>query len=81
MQMYVNYFDRHIKTERENPTIGILLCKEQSDSVVELTLPKDANIYAAEYSLYLPDKALLQRKLAEWVEEFEEVNGEVADET
>jgi predicted nuclease of restriction endonuclease-like (RecB) superfamily len=81
MQMYVNYFDRHIKTERENPTIGILLCKEQSDSVVELTLPKDANIYAAEYSLYLPDKALLQRKLAEWVEEFEEVNGEAADET
>jgi len=80
MQMYVNYFDRHIKTERENPTIGILLCKEQSDSVVELTLPKDANIYAAEYSLYLPDKALLQRKLAEWVEEFEETHGGADDE-
>jgi len=77
MQMYVNYFDRYVKTERENPTIGILLCKEKSDSIVELTLPENANIYATEYSLYLPDKTLLQRKLAEWIEEFEEVHGGV----
>jgi predicted nuclease of restriction endonuclease-like (RecB) superfamily len=75
MQMYVNYFDRHVKTEHENPTVGILLCKEKNDSVVKMTLPKDANIYASEYSLYLPDKALLQAKLAEWVEEFEAVRG------
>jgi hypothetical protein len=40
--------------------------------LVELTLPKDANIYAAEYSLYLPDKKELQEKLQEWLEEFEE---------
>ncbi|MCL2320699.1 MAG: PDDEXK nuclease domain-containing protein [Oscillospiraceae bacterium] len=72
MQMYVNYFDRYVRTEKENPTVGILLCKEKNDSVVELTLPEGANIYASEYSLYLPDKELLQRKLAEWVEEFEE---------
>ena len=72
MSMYVNYFDRHVKTEKEKPTIGILLCKEKNDSVVELTLPDDSNIYASEYSLYLPDKSLLQQKLAEWVEEFEE---------
>ena len=37
-------------------------------------LPTDSNIYASEYSLYLPDKALLQSKLAEWVEEFEVEN-------
>jgi len=72
MQMYVNYFDRYIKTEKENPTVGILLCEEKNDSVVELTLPEGANIYASEYSFYLPDKVLLQEKLAEWVEEFEE---------
>jgi len=52
MQMYVNYFDRHIKTEHEKPTVGILLCKEKNDSIVELTLPEDSNIYASEYSLY-----------------------------
>ena len=72
MQMYVNYFDRYIKTEKENPTVGILLCEQKNDSVVKLTLPEGANIYASEYSFYLPDKALLQAKLAEWVEEFEE---------
>jgi len=75
MQMYVNYFDRYIKTEKEKPTVGILLCKEKNDNVVELTLPEGANIYASEYSFYLPDKALLQRKLSEWIEEFEEENG------
>ena len=72
MQMYVNYYDRYVKRDFEKPTIGILLCKSKNDSLVELTLPKDANIYAAEYSLYLPDKKELQEKLQEWMEEFEE---------
>ena len=72
MQMYVNYFDRYVKQDFEKPTIGILLCKEKNDALVELTLPKDANIYATAYQLYLPDKALLQAKVKEWIEEFEE---------
>jgi len=72
--MYVNYFDRYVKEDFEKPTIGILLCSKKHDNIVELTLPKNTNIYASEYSLYLPDKALLQRKLAEWVEEFEEAH-------
>ena len=63
MQMYVNYFDRYVKQDFEKPTIGILLCKEKNDALVELTLPKDANVYAAAYQLYLPDKALLQAKV------------------
>ena len=72
MQMYVNYFDRCVKQSDENPTVGILLCKEKNDSIVQMTLPENANIYASEYSLYLPDKILLQSKLAEWAAEFEE---------
>ena len=71
MQMYVNYYDRYEKLEHEKPTIGILLCKKKSDALVELTLPKEANIYASEYSLYLPEKKLLQQKMVEWVNEFE----------
>ena len=71
MQMYVNYYDRYEKLEDENPTIGILLCKEKNDALVEITLPQDANIYASEYKLYLPDKKLLQQKLKEWIEEEE----------
>jgi len=72
MQMYVNYFDRYVKTDFEKPTVGILLCKEKNDSIVQLTLPDDSNIYASAYSLYLPDKSLLQQKLSEWIHEFEE---------
>lgn len=64
-------YDRYEKLEDENSTIGILLCKEKNDALVEITLPKDANIYASEYKLYLPDKKLLQQKLKEWIEEEE----------
>lgn len=71
MQMYVNYFDRYVKTPDENPTIGILLCKRKKEAVVELTLPADANIHAREYNLYLPSKELLQQKLIDWVREQE----------
>ena len=69
MQMYVNYYDRYVKQDFEKPTIGILLCKEKKDALVELTLPKNSNIYAQQYALYLPDKQLLQSKLREWLEE------------
>jgi hypothetical protein len=72
MQMYVNYYDRYVKADFEKPTIGILLCKKKQDTIVELTLPKDANIFASEYNLYLPDKQLLQDKMNEWIKEFEE---------
>jgi len=71
MQMYVNYYDRHEKLPEENPTIGILLCKEKDDALVELTLPTNANIFASEYKLYLPDKKILQKKLKEWLDETE----------
>lgn len=69
MQMYVNYYDRYERIEGENPTIGILLCKKSDEALVDLTLPEDANIYAKEYELYLPDKKVLQRKLKEWLDE------------
>lgn len=72
MQMYVNYYDRYKKQDFEKPTVGILLCKDKNDSLVELTLPKDSNVYAAQYELYLPDKQELQAKLKSWIEEFEE---------
>jgi predicted nuclease of restriction endonuclease-like (RecB) superfamily len=71
MQMYVNYYDRHVKLPEEHPTIGLLLCREKNDAVVELTLPSDANIHAKEYQLYLPSKELLKAKLLEWVREEE----------
>lgn len=69
MQMYVNYYDRYEKKDFENPTIGILLCPQKNDAMVELTLPENSNIFASQYQLYLPDKKLLQKKLQEWINE------------
>jgi len=66
MQMYVNHYDRNVRLPDENPTVGLLLCKEKKDAVVKLTLPKGANIHAKEYQLYLPTKQLLKAKLLEW---------------
>jgi predicted nuclease of restriction endonuclease-like (RecB) superfamily len=71
MQMYVNYFDRFVKTAEEHPTVGILLCRQKNKALVEITLPKDANIHAREYQLYLPSKDELQQKLMEWIGEQE----------
>lgn len=66
MQMYVNYYDRFVKTEEENPTIGILLCTDKSDAMVEITLPKDNNqIFASKYQTYLPSKEELQKLIEE----------------
>ena len=61
--MYVNYFDRHVKTDAELPTVGMVLCGGKNDAVVELTLPKDANIYASQYELYPTSKQELTAQL------------------
>jgi predicted nuclease of restriction endonuclease-like (RecB) superfamily len=64
MQMYVNYYDRKVKLADENPTVGILLCKEKNDALVEITLPKDnRQIFARKYQLYLPTKAQLRAQV------------------
>jgi predicted nuclease of restriction endonuclease-like (RecB) superfamily len=61
MQMYVNYYDRFVKTEEELPTIGIVLCKDKKDSMVEITLPKNnRQIFASKYLLYLPKEEELK---------------------
>ena len=74
MQMYVNHFDRHVKTTDEQPTIGMVLCHRKNDALVELTLPKDANIFASKYQLYLPSKEELKEQLESIAEELERDN-------
>ena len=69
LQMYINYYDREIKQEDENPTIGILLCLDKKKQVVEYTLPKENNsIFASKYKLYLPDKKELEEKVRDILE-------------
>jgi len=64
IQMYVNYYDRFVKTDDENPTIGIVLSKDKKDSLVEITLPKgNKQIFASQYKTYLPSKEELQTQI------------------
>jgi len=64
IMMYVNYFDRVEKQIDENPTIGIVLCKDKSTALVEMTLPQDNNqIYASKYLTVLPNKDKFKKLL------------------
>lgn len=73
MQMYVHYYDRKVKLEDENPTIGIILCKDKNNAIVEMTLPEDnSQIFASKYETVLPSKEELQKLLNEQVGQLEE---------
>ena len=66
MQMYVNYYDRNKRLEDENKTIGIVLCQNKSDLVVEYTLPENnEQIFASKYKTVLPSKEDLIKLISE----------------
>lgn len=65
MQMYVNYYDREMRLEDENKTIGIVLCQNKSESVVKYTLPENnEQIFASKYKTILPSVEVLKELLA-----------------
>ena len=75
MQIYVNYYDREIKINDENKTVGILLSTIKKETIVKYTLPEDNDsIFASEYKLHLPT----ERELIEAIEE-EKKNLELND--
>lgn len=62
IQMYVNYYDREIKLNDENKTIGIILCQNKTESVVQYTLPENnEQIFASKYQTVLPSKEELKQ--------------------
>jgi predicted nuclease of restriction endonuclease-like (RecB) superfamily len=62
MQMYVNYYDREMRLEGENKTIGIVLCQNKSNLLVEYTLPEEnEQIFASKYKTILPSKEDFKR--------------------
>ncbi len=72
MQMYVNYYTRQMMNDGDNPPIGIVLCADKSDTLVEFTLPEDnRQIFAAKYLPYMPTKEELRRELN--LDEFEKL--------
>lgn len=71
--MYVNYYDRDVKADFENPTIGVLLCADKNDTVVRYSLPENnQQILARKYQLHLPTEqqlaAELRKELDRWAE-------------
>ena len=69
IQMYVNYYDRYVKMDDENKTIGIIICKEKNDTLVEITLPEgNEQIFASKYLTILPSKEELKKIVDEEVD-------------
>ena len=64
LDFYLEALDRDVRKPKENPSIGVLLCKDKDDAVVEYALNRSLSpTMVAEYQLCLPDKSLLQKKL------------------
>ena len=64
LNFYLEALDRDVRKQHENPSIGVLLCKDKDDEVVEYALSRSLSpTMVAEYQLCLPDKTLLQQKL------------------
>ena len=70
MQMYVNYYDRFVKLDNENKTIGIILCRDKNDTLVEITLPENnEQIFASKYQTILPSKKELKQLIESKINE------------
>ncbi len=69
LEFYLEALDRNVKKIHENPSIGVLLCATKDSEVVEYALSRSLSpALVAEYKIHLPDRTLLQRKLAEFYE-------------
>lgn len=66
LNFYLEALDRNIKKSNENPSIGILLCKDKDTEVVEYALSRSLSpTMVSDYKTQLPDKKILQQKLHE----------------
>ncbi len=65
LQLYVNYFDQERRSEGDNPTLGLILCTDKNDAVVQYTLGphQKKQIFTSRYKLYLPSEAELKAEI------------------
>ena len=64
MDFYIRYFEENIRTETDNPTIGIVLCTERDNTIVIYSVMNDSNqLFASKYKLYLPTEEELINEL------------------
>ena len=66
INFYLEALDRDVKKPNENPSVGLILCASKDDAVVEYALSRTMSpTLVSDYTLYLPDKKVLQDKLRE----------------
>lgn len=66
LNFYLEALDRDVKKENENPSIGVLLCKDKDNEVVEYAMSRNMSpTLVSEYKTQLPDKKILQKRLHE----------------
>lgn len=64
LNFYLEALDRDVKKSKENPSIGVLLCKDKDKEIVEYSLSRSlSKTMVSQYKTHLPDKNILQRKL------------------
>lgn len=64
IDFYVKYFEENIKTEGDNPTIGIVLCSEKNETMVKYSvLNENDHLYASKYKLYMPTEEELKKEI------------------
>lgn len=77
LNFYLEALDRDVKKPHENPSIGVLLCRDKDEEVVEYALSRNLSpALIAQYQLQLPDKKLMQAKLHEWMQQLPDITPE-----
>ncbi len=80
MLLYVNYFDKEVKDDNDNPTIGLVLCTEKNDTMVKYTLGEKAKqIFASKYQFHLPTEAELEEELKREIDEIKYLENKNTD--
>ncbi|HRK79941.1 MAG TPA: PDDEXK nuclease domain-containing protein [Saprospiraceae bacterium] len=75
LNFYLEALDRDVKKPHENPSIGVLLCRDKDEEVVEYALSRNLSpALIAQYQLQLPDKKIIQAKLHEWMQQLPDMN-------
>lgn len=75
MNFYLEALDRQVRKEYENPSVGVILCANKDDEVVEYAMSRSMSpTLVSEYKLKLIDKKLLENKLKEISDIVEENN-------
>lgn len=79
MKMYVNMYDKMMRGDNDNPTLGIVLCSETDEDIAEFWLNDEKNIFMSKYMLMLPSKLELKQEIEQQKALFALQQGSIKD--